>query len=222
MNKIIVKNLSKRFQNGDELTEVFNIPNLEISGDHFTAITGASGSGKSTFLQIIAGLDEPTTGEVLIRGLSLEKDSYIDINNLNNKAKNKIRRNDLGFIYQKNFLLKDLNALDNLLITSGGKERAEFLLNKVGLYEKRNRLFNQLSGGEKQRISICRALMNKPSFVFADEPTGSLDEKNTDKIWELFQELKNDQNFGLIMVTHDSDLAEYCDVKYHMKKGILV
>lgn len=222
MNKIIVKNLSKRFQNGDELTEVFNIPNLEISGDHFTAITGASGSGKSTFLQIIAGLDEPTTGEVLIRGLSLEKDSYIDINNLNNKAKNKIRRDDLGFIYQKNFLLKDLNALDNLLITSGGKERAEFLLNKVGLYEKRNRLFNQLSGGEKQRISICRALMNKPSFVFADEPTGSLDEKNTDKIWELFQELKNDQNFGLIMVTHDSDLAEYCDVKYHMKKGILV
>jgi len=221
VNKIIINNLSKSFNNGDEETEVFNISNLEINGDCFTSITGSSGSGKSTFLQIIAGLDLPTTGEVLIKGLSLGKNELININNLNKKSQNKIRRNDFGFIYQKNFLLKDLDVLDNLLITKGNKERALYLLNEVGLYEKKNRLFNQLSGGEKQRVSICRALMNEPAFVFADEPTGSLDEKNTDKIWELFLDLKKDHNFGLIMVTHDKELASYCDVNYHMRNGKL-
>ena len=219
MNKIIVKDLTKSFKNGDDKTTVFNIPYLEINGNDFTAIKGTSGSGKSTFLQIIAGLESPSSGDVLIKGLSLEDDAFISLNNLNNKAKNKIRQNDFGFIYQKNFLLKDLNVIDNLLVTRGSKEQAYRLLKKVGLYDKKERLFNQLSGGEKQRVSICRALMNKPKFIFADEPTGALDDENTLKIWDLFTSLREDYSFGLIMVTHDKELANYCDVQYHMKNG---
>lgn len=220
MNKINISNLKKEYITGDETTEVFNIKELSINGNKFTAITGASGSGKSTLLQIMAGLDEPTEGIVSIKGLSLGDDFY-RLNSLSKKEINQIRKNDFGFIYQKNFLLKDLDVIDNLLITSGKKERALELLNKVGLYKKRNRHYNQLSGGERQRVSICRALMNKPSFIFADEPTGALDQKNTNNIWELFIDLKKDHNFGLIMVTHDKELANYCDVHYHMDNGLI-
>lgn len=222
MSDIIVNNLKKSFKNGDTTTTVLDVDNLHISGSSITAITGKSGSGKSTFLQILAGLENPTSGNVSIGGLSISEKKLININQLSNNEKSIIRRKDLGFIYQKNFLLKDFNVIDNLLIANNSKEKALYLLNEVGLIDKKDRLHSQLSGGEKQRVSICRALMNDPIFIFADEPTGSLDVENTEKIWNLFLKLKKTHDFGLIMVTHDLELANYCDINHKMVNGRIV
>lgn len=222
MSDIIVNNLKKSFKNGDTITTVLDVDNLHISGSSITAITGKSGSGKSTFLQILAGLENPTSGNVSIGGLSISEKKLININQLSNNEKSIIRRKDLGFIYQKNFLLKDFNVIDNLLIANNSKEKALYLLNEVGLIDKKDRLHSQLSGGEKQRVSICRALMNDPIFIFADEPTGSLDVENTEKIWNLFLKLKKTHDFGLIMVTHDLELANYCDINHKMVNGRIV
>jgi len=222
MNKLTAKNLSKTFQSGEEQIEVFNIKEFSVSESETVAIKGASGSGKSTFLQIMAGLDSPTNGHVFLSG-SISKEisgaEMSDIHSLKEKQSNKLRKNNFGFIYQKNFLLKDLSVLDNLLIVNNDKEQALSLLEEVGLKDKANRYHNQLSGGEKQRVSICRALMNNPSFVFADEPTGALDYHTKEKIWDLFKKMQEKYNFGLIMVTHDDDMAKKCENNYIFKEG---
>ncbi len=222
MNKIEIKDLSKVFKSGEDNLEVFNVANLVFKDNETIAIKGASGSGKSTFLQIIAGLDKPTTGEVKLTGTiseSLIKKESCLISNLKERHLNKLRKNNFGFIYQKHFLLKDLNVLDNLLIVNNDKKKALELLKEVELEDKKDRFHNQLSGGEKQRVSICRALMNSPKFVFADEPTGSLDYNTKEKIWNLFEKLRIQHNFGLIMVTHDTLLAEKCQNIYVFNEG---
>lgn len=224
MNKIEIKNLSKVFETGNEKIEVLKIKNAFFEENKTIAITGSSGSGKSTLLQIIAGLDNPSSGEVILTGSiskTITNNESLNISKLKNKDQNKIRKDYFGFIYQKNFLLKDLNVIDNLLIVKNDKDKAMELLNKVGLKDKYNAHYRTLSGGERQRVSICRALMNSPKFIFADEPTGSLDYKNKDKIWNLFLDLKKEINFGLIMVTHDQSLAKLCDKSYSLKNGEL-
>ena len=225
MHSLEAKSITKTFKNGTELLNVFSIDEFKIIDTETTAIIGSSGSGKSTLIQILAGLDKPTNGDVILKGEKINelfKKDEINISKLSNSGLNKLRKNLFGFIYQKNFLLKDLSVLDNLLIVRDNKESASELLNEVGLYEKRNRFFNELSGGERQRVSICRALMNNPKFIFADEPTGSLDYKSADKIWELFQKIKNNYNFGLLMVTHDLELANRCENIYQLKEGCLI
>lgn len=222
MSKIIIKDLSKTFESGTEKIEVFKIPKLSFFGEKLTAITGSSGSGKSTLLQIIAGLDSATTGDVILSGKianDLIKKDQVKLSELRESQVNKLRRHHFGFIYQKNFLIKDMNVLENLLIVKNNKEKALYLLDKVGLSNKIKNTYSSLSGGERQRVSICRALMNDPKFIFADEPTGSLDYKNKEKIWNLFLELKKENNFGLIMVTHDLELAQDSDVIYHLSNG---
>lgn len=222
MNKIEIKNLGKTFKSGESNLEVFKVENLVFKDNETIAIKGASGSGKSTFLQIIAGLDKATTGEVKLTGTISEslikKESFI-MNDLKERHLNKLRKNNFGFIYQKHFLLKDLSVLDNLLIVNNNKEKALELLKEVEMEDKKDRFHNQLSGGEKQRVSICRALMNSPRFVFADEPTGSLDYNTKEKIWNLFEKLRIQHNFGLIMVTHDTLLAEKCQKIYVFNNG---
>lgn len=222
MNKIEIKNLGKTFKSGESNLEVFKVENLVFKDNETIAIKGASGSGKSTFLQIIAGLDKATTGDVKLTGTISEslikKESFI-MNDLKERHLNKLRKNNFGFIYQKHFLLKDLSVLDNLLIVNNNKEKALELLKEVEMEDKKDRFHNQLSGGEKQRVSICRALMNSPRFVFADEPTGSLDYNTKEKIWNLFEKLRIQHNFGLIMVTHDTLLAEKCQKIYVFNNG---
>lgn len=219
-NLIKVENLNKTFHTGDESLNIFNIKDFTVNENESIAIIGSSGSGKSTFLQILAGLDEPTSGNVFIQGdiaNSLVNKDTINIHKIKEKHRNKIRREHFGFIYQKNFLLRDLNVVENLLISKNDKERAVFLLNEVGLYNKKNRYYNELSGGERQRVSICRALINEPKFVFADEPTGALDFKNTEKIWTLFSDIQKVSSFSLVMVTHDRELANNCNKTYELK-----
>lgn len=224
MNKIYVENLNKIFLSGEEEIELFNIEKINFDSNATYSIIGESGSGKSTFLQILAGLDLPTKGDVILKGdlcFKYQKDGFININKLKEKVKNKVRRSDFGFIYQRNFLINDLSILDNLLIVKNDKEKGLELLDKVGLLNKKDKLPYQLSGGEKQRISICRALMNEPSFIFADEPTGSLDPQNKEKIWDLFLSFQRKHKFGLIMVTHDIELAKKTDVIYELKNKSL-
>lgn len=221
-NKITIKNLSKTFNSGEESIEVFNIDKLSFKNKDLIAITGASGSGKSTLLQILAGLDTSTSGDVIIEGSiakCIKKKERMLLSDLNKFQTNKLRRNHFGFIYQKNFLIKDLNVLDNLLLVNDNKEKALHLLDRVGMSSKIKNTYTSLSGGERQRVSICRSLMNDPKFVFADEPTGSLDYKNKDKIWDLFLELKKENDFGLIMVTHDLNLADSCNVIHNLSNG---
>lgn len=220
MNKIEISNVKKVFKTGNELLEVFNVEKLFFETNKTYAIKGSSGSGKSTFLQIIAGLEEPTSGSIKIKGSIAEKG--IDLHKSTNKIINQLRRENFGFIYQKNFLLKDLNVIDNLLIVKNDKDKAMSLLSSVGLALRSNSYYSELSGGERQRISICRALMNDPEFIFADEPTGSLDFKNKEKIWDMLMELKETHKFGLIMVTHDNELAKDCENIYELKEGNMI
>lgn len=225
MNKIKIKSLKKSFESGEELLTVFDIDEIEFSSKETYAITGSSGSGKSTFLQIIAGLDNPTEGTVHIEGTipkDLTGEGSLNIHKINKKTINKIRRNNFGFIYQKNFLMKGINVIDNLLIVNNNKERANSLLDSVGLKDKKKSFYSKLSGGERQRVSICRALMNEPDFIFADEPTGSLDVNNKKVIWDLLMELRKSHNFGLIMVTHDNELASECENIYFLSNKALL
>lgn len=225
MNKIKVEKLRKVFKTGEEELEIFNIEEVSFDSDKTYAIKGASGSGKSTFLQILAGLDSPSNGTVKISGeisKILLKKEELDIHKEKSSILNKLRRNHLGFIYQKNFLLKDLNVLDNLLIVKNDRKKALSLLNSVGLEMKNKSYYSELSGGERQRVSICRALMNSPDFIFADEPTGSLDFHNKENVWNLLIELRKIHGFGLIMVTHDNELADNCEVIYNLKEGLLI
>ncbi len=220
MSKIVIKELKKSFK-GEDCVDILDIPFFEFENKGMTALTGTSGSGKSTLLQIVAGLESPTSGEVIISCSDLF-DEPVDINKIKERDKNLLRRNEFGFIYQRNFLIKDLNVIDNLLLATNNKEKAVDLLEKVGLTGKSKRYYSELSGGERQRVAICRALMNDPSFVFADEPTGSLDDNTSNKIWDLFLKIREDHQFGLIMVTHDQQLASLCDNVYQIKEKSLI
>ncbi len=225
MNNIEVSNIKKVFKTGNDHLEIFNIEKISFESNKSYAIKGSSGSGKSTFLQIVAGLEEPTSGSIKIKGSIAEellKENEIDLHKSTNKTINRLRRENFGFIYQKNFLLKDLNVLDNLLIVKNDKKMAMSLLSSVGLESRSKAYYSELSGGERQRISICRSLMNSPDFIFADEPTGSLDFMNKEKIWDMLMELKEVHKFSLIMVTHDNELANNCENVYELKEGKMI
>lgn len=225
MNNIEVSNIKKVFKTGNDHLEIFSIEKISFESNKTYAIKGSSGSGKSTFLQIVAGLEEPTSGSIKIKGSIAEellKENEIDLHKSTNKTINRLRRENFGFIYQKNFLLKDLNVLDNLLIVKNDKKMAMSLLSSVGLESRSKAYYSELSGGERQRISICRSLMNSPDFIFADEPTGSLDFMNKEKIWDMLMELKEVHKFSLIMVTHDNELANNCENVYELKEGKMI
>ena len=216
MNKLVIDNLSKTFKIGNEFLEVFSKINLEINQGTNIGITGKSGSGKSTFLQIVASLDKPSSGEIFFNDNKF--------NQMKNDELSKLRLENFGFVYQFHHLLEDMTILENVLLPNQynksdnkfNKEEIFNLLEKVGLSERLNHLPWKLSGGEKQRAAIVRAIVNKPNFLFLDEPTGNLDESNAKSIQELLINLSKDLKFSLITSSHDIEFIKMMDLKYEI------
>lgn len=214
------KNISKIYDEGKIKTTVLSGLNLTVHQGERLAIVGSSGSGKSTLLHLLGGLDTPTTGEVWINGVC--------VNRLNETERGKLRNEQLGFIYQFHHLLAEFDATENvampLLMRSHisikeAYDRANDLLDKVGLSHRTHHRPSELSGGERQRVAIARALVTQPALVLADEPTGNLDDDNAKAVFDLLSDLQNTLGMALIMVTHDKELASRADRVLEMKSG---
>ncbi|SUC14601.1 lipoprotein releasing system, ATP-binding protein [Proteus vulgaris] len=213
--------LCKQYQDGTISTQVLKSVSFKMEKGDFLAIVGSSGSGKSTLLHLLGGLDSPTSGEVFFEGLSL--------NTLSSSEKADLRNTQLGFIYQFHHLLPDFTALENVAmpLMIGGinvakaKEKAMSLLEAVGLKARAHHRPSELSGGERQRVAIARALVNDPALVLADEPTGNLDQKNAEGIFELLIKLNKEKQTAFLVVTHDLSLAARFQRQLEMKDGQL-
>lgn len=214
------KNISKIYDEGKIRTPVLTGLDLTIHEGERIAIVGSSGSGKSTLLHLLGGLDMPTTGEVWIQGQCL--------NALNETQRGQLRNEYLGFIYQFHHLLPEFNATENVAMPllmrqdvsiSEARERANQLLDKVGLSHRTHHRPSELSGGERQRVAIARALVTNPKLVLADEPTGNLDDENAQAVFELLSELQSTFGTALLMVTHDRSLAAKADRQLEMRSG---
>lgn len=214
---IRVENIYKSF--GD--LQVLKGVHLSVKKGEIVAIVGKSGAGKTTLLQIIGTLDRPTKGKVLIDG----KDVFA----LNDKQLASFRNRHIGFIFQFHQLLPEFTALENVCIPamiarekeSSYKPRAEKLLSDLGLSDRMNHKPNQLSGGEKQRVAAARALMMSPDIILADEPTGSLDEKNKKELADLLLQLRKEYGQTILLVTHDKELAAIADRIIEIKDGVI-
>lgn len=221
MSKVLeISNMSKSFPlPSKKKLEILSQLNFSVERGLSVSITGKSGCGKSTLLQIAASLLKPTSGSVKIDGK--------EISSMGEKELCNLRNNQLGFIFQNSLLLEDFSALENimmpLLINKVSRKNAEIrakeLIELVGLSDRSNHQIQQLSGGEKQRIAIARALSNSPSIIFADEPTGSLDENNALFIEDLLLSLVKIEQVTLILVTHNNNFADKCDKKYILTFG---
>lgn len=214
---IEVKNVHKSF----DALEVLKGVNLTVKKGEIVAIVGKSGAGKTTLLQIIGTLDRPTAGQVLIEGT--------DVFAMKERELAAFRNKHIGFIFQFHQLLPEFTALENVCIPAmiaREKEaeyipRAEKLLRDLGLSERMNHKPNELSGGEKQRVAAARALMMNPDIILADEPTGSLDEKNKKELSELLLQLRKEYGQTILLVTHDKELAGIADRIIEIKDGII-
>ncbi|WP_034944122.1 lipoprotein-releasing ABC transporter ATP-binding protein LolD [Erwinia oleae] len=214
-------NLCKRYQEGSVQTDVLRNVSFNVAPGEMMAIVGSSGSGKSTLMHLLGGLDTPTSGDVIFSGKSL--------NGMSQAAKADMRNRELGFIYQFHHLLPDFSALENvampLLIGKKNKAEAEAkareMLAAVGLEKRAAHRPAELSGGERQRVAIARALVNTPRLVLADEPTGNLDARNADAIFDLLGELNVRQGTAFLVVTHDLHLAKRLTRQMEMRDGQL-
>lgn len=211
MNKVImtIRDVSKSYKQGPIMIKILENVNLTIHSQEIVAIVGASGSGKSTLLHIIGLLDNADSGKIVIENVSSDK-----IKNL--RYSYQIRLNNIGFIYQHHNLLTDFTAQENvampLLIRSGSTieamKKAEVMLQELGLGKRLYHVPGELSGGEKQRVAIARALINNPKIILADEPTGNLDPRTADEVFEIFLEQVQKRSTAIIMVTHNVSLAK--------------
>ena len=212
-------NLTKSYHDGNMSVNVLKGIHFSIHKGDRIAIVGPSGSGKSTLLHLLGGLDKPTSGQVFQQGFDWQR--------LSEKKRCQLRNHQLGFIYQFHHLLPEFSALENVampLLLAGisvvsAQQQAEELLDKVGLLERMQHKPSQLSGGERQRVAIARALVLKPHCVFADEPTGNLDNATAVKVFELMLDLNKQYNTALVIVTHDRQLAERMDRVMVLQEG---
>ena len=223
MNNYLLEcqNINKFYQEGENQTQVLKGVSFAMKPQELVAIVGSSGSGKSTLLHTLGGLDQPSSGEVFIKGQSLQKASESELA--------KLRNQNLGFVYQFHHLMADFTALENVMMPmligrqnkTEAKDRAEKILGEVGLSHRITHRPSALSGGERQRVAIARALVNNPALVLADEPTSNLDHKTTESIFELIQTLNAEQNIAFLLVTHDMSLAQKLSRCLTMQDGIL-
>lgn len=194
---------------------------IDVEAGTIAAVTGASGSGKSTLLHLLGALDTPDRGTIQFAGESI----------LDYKAKQRseYRNQTIGFVFQFHYLMPELNVIENIsfpsLMRSFNKketyERAEKLLETVGLRDKKLNMPGQISGGERQRVAIARSLINSPKLLFADEPTGNLDWKTGEKVFKVFEDLIRERNLTAVIVTHNEQIADLADKKYHLHAGKL-
>jgi putative ABC transport system ATP-binding protein len=223
MSEVIrVEDLYKTYRMGDIEVPALRGINLTIDRGEFVAVMGSSGSGKSTFMNIVGCLDRPSTGKYFLDGEevgSLSRDEWAHI-----------RNKRIGFVFQGFNLLSRTTALENVELpmmyngfaSKQRHDRAIEALSLVGLGERRDHTPNQLSGGQQQRVAIARALVNQPSLILADEPTGNLDSTTSAEIMALFRRLNSDQHITIVLVTHESDIAAYAERQVHFRDGSVV
>jgi putative ABC transport system ATP-binding protein len=219
INAIEVKHLSKRVQDAAGVLTILDDITFCLRAGESLAITGASGSGKSTLLGLLAGLDTPTSGQVNLLGHSLFS--------LDEDGRAALRAQSIGFVFQSFHLLPNLNALENVMLPlelagRDAQRTATTLLTQVGLGDRLDHFPATLSGGEQQRVSLARAFAQQPSVLFADEPTGSLDQVTGARVIDLMFEFQRTHHTTLVLVTHDPQLAARCDRQFVMQGGRLV
>jgi putative ABC transport system ATP-binding protein len=214
------KNLTKTYKIREQPLDVLKDVTLKIEAGEIVAIVGSSGSGKTTLLSLLSGLDQPSSGRVWIRGQDITNQSEDDLAPVRNRT--------VGFVFQSFHLVPSLSAIENIMFPAeldGDSQayiKAERLMKRVGIWERGDNFPHQLSGGEKQRVAICRALINQPEIVFADEPTGNLDSANSTEILALLFELQREQGTTLVLVTHDMEIANLADRVIQLQDGEVV
>lgn len=215
------ENVIKQFKQYDQTITAVDRASIKVENGEFIAIIGSSGSGKSTFLNICAGLDRADSGTVRIRGNDITKMSHDELA--------KFRGTFIGFIFQKHNLIPQFTALENIMLPTVMLDREAYhfeehfkkLVKSLQIEDRLNHLPSELSGGQAQRVAIARALINRPQVLFADEPTGNLDRKNADEVLELLLSTRETIGQTIVMVTHDLLIAERADKIYSMENGIL-
>jgi len=221
MDILTIKSLKKIYSTGPEELTILHDLNLDIPEGISTVITGESGSGKSTLLNLIGGMDSMSAGELISCGYP--------IHSMNEKQLTEYRRKSVGLVFQSHYLLKDFTALENIAIPARiagtekkkALEKAEELIEKVGLADRKEHFPSRMSGGERQRIALARSLVNDPRLILADEPTGNLDEKNSRIVEDILFSLVEEYGKSLLLVTHNLILAERVDRAYHLTGGVL-
>ncbi|MFR4767138.1 ABC transporter ATP-binding protein [Paraclostridium sordellii] len=209
--------LNKIYGKGENKVQALKDINLSIEKGKFTAIIGPSGSGKSTLLNCIAGLDNISSGKVLLEGK--------DISTLSDNGLSKLRSEEFGFIFQSFNLIPVINVYENIILPISiddkkvDKEHIDNIIDKLGLKDKINKFPNELSGGQQQRVAIARALANKPKIIFADEPTGNLDSKTTDEVMNLLNSCVKEFGQTLVMITHNNEIAKMADICIEIRDG---
>jgi len=216
---IITKDASKEYHRGREVVVAIKNANLEIKEGEFLAVVGPSGCGKTTLLNLLSGLDSPSSGKVILDG--------IDTTVIDERLFPKLRREKVGFVFQDFNLIQDMTAMENVMApllptemkTKDIEKKALDMLRAVDLLERKDHRARELSGGEMQRVAIARALINNPKVIFADEPTGNLDTKTGKDIMELLKRLNEEQGTTVVLVTHNEEMKQYATRVIHLRDG---
>tara|TARA_Y100000590_G_scaffold353530_1_gene406477 strand:- start:2348 stop:3046 length:699 start_codon:yes stop_codon:yes gene_type:complete len=215
-------NIMRTYKQGDNEIKVLNKINIEIHKGEIVSLLGNSGTGKSSLLHIAGLLENPDEGEIILDGIKYSK--------MSEKQRTKNRRDVIGFVYQFHHLLSDFSAIDNIIIPlliaghtkMTATQRAKSLLEELGLFNRKDHLPSQLSGGEQQRVAIARAIANKPKILLADEPTGNLDSKTAENVFNQFISLARNHDMSVLFATHNIKLSELSDRKINLVDGSLI
>ena len=221
MAEIELRELTKHYRRGDEVIHALDGVNLTFAAGEFVAVVGRSGSGKTTMLDVMGLLLRPTSGTLTLDG--------IDTGKLSDSARAHLRAHQIGFVFQEYNLLPTLNVLENVLMplryttgTKGGRDRAMHLLESMDLTNRIKHRPKELSGGQQQRVAIARSMINRPSLILLDEPTGAVDTETADQLVALLQRINRDEKVTIVVVTHDLDLAGKAQRRIRLKDGRVI